>query len=171
MLALTIQTALWLVLAGGDMNWMTELLKKLEGMFATVTYVAYEIVPDAIRAHRRRFKQNPTYRFLNADLAQTVPVEGDILICRDLVNHLTLTDGRRVLSNLLLSRTPLLVVSSDPHVRRNEPLGIVETAADGAGRSRPVDLTKPPFSWRRPSSGNGHLWLWRMRRPRSADMT
>ena len=146
------------------MNWMTELLERLESTFATVTYVAYDIVPDAIRAHRRRFKYKPTYHFHNADLAQTVPVAGDILICRDLVNHLTLADGRRVLSNLLLSRTPLLVVSSDEHVRRNEPLlGPLEAAADGAGRSRPVDLTKPPFSWRRPASGNGHLWVWKMR--------
>jgi hypothetical protein len=147
------------------MNWMTELLEQLEGMFVTVNYRGYDIVPDAIRAHRRRFAHKPNYRFYNADLVSTVPVEGDILLCRDMINHLSLADGRRVLSNLLLSRTPLLLVSSDQreNVRRNEPLGGLEAADESAGRSRAVDLSRPPFSWPRAASGNGHLWLWKMR--------
>lgn len=148
----------------GDMNWVVELLQALEGLFGTVTYHGYDIVPEAIRSHRQRFASKPQWHFHRADLVDAMPVKGDVLLCRDLLNHLSLADGRRVLHNVLMSRTPIIVLSNNQRdVTHNQPLG----AADG-GESRELDVTKPPFSWPRPAWGNGHLWVWRMRPPRTS---
>ena len=144
----------------GDMNWMVELLETLEGEYASVTYHGYDIVPDAIAQHRKRFGRiKPLWHFYHADAVSTVPVRGDLLLCRDLLNHLSLEDGRRVLSNVLMSRTPLLAISNNQRdVRRNEPLVV-----DDGGSSREIDITKPPFGWPRPIQGNGHLFVWNLR--------
>lgn len=140
----------------GDFNWMPALLAALEEKFASVTYHGFDIVPSAIKTLRQRWASRPNYHFHHSDLVESVPAQGDVLICRDLLNHVSLRDGQRVLSNLLASHTPLLVISNNAATNSN-----AASPGDGGG-SRFVDITKAPFNWPRPSSSNGHLSVWSM---------
>ena len=90
-------------------------------------------------------------------------MRGDVLICRDLLNHLPLADGQRVLSNLLLSHTPTLVISNN-----RDALVNVDLQDAKGGDSRKLDIEKSPFRWPKAREGNGHLWLWQRRQVKAA---
>lgn len=137
----------------GDMNWMPELLDQLEKEFA-ITYYGYDIVPQAIRSHRSRFGSHLNWHFSLIDVVGSPPIRGDVLISRDLVNHLPRADIQRVLSNIKATRSPTLVISNNRGARVNEEL------REAGGGSRMINIERPPFNWKRAIAGNGHLWLW-----------
>lgn len=139
----------------GDMNWMPELLGQLEKEFA-VSYYGYDIVPQAINAHRSTFSSHPNWHFLNVDVVKRLPTRGDVLISRDLVNHLPLADVQRALSNIKATHSPTLIISNNRDARVNEEVH------NAGGGSRMLDIERPPFNWKRAIAGsaNGHMWLW-----------
>ena len=87
----------------------------------------------------------------------------DVLICRDLLNHLRLDEAQRVLANLLLSHTPTLIISNNRDASANE-----ELQDDHGPNSRKLDIERSPFGWPKAREGNGHLWLWQRHRVKAA---
>ena len=137
----------------GDMNWMPDLLIQLEKEFS-ITYHGYDIVADLVKAHHSRFSTRRNWHFWNMDVVDATPKSGDILISRDLLNHLPLADAQRVLSNIKATHTPTLIISNNRDVAFNRQL------KDMGGGSHKLNLELPPFNWRTAITGNGHLWLW-----------
>ena len=135
----------------GDMNWMPLMLHKVRRT-CNVTYTGYDIVPDIIESNRQRI---PSERFVEHDIvSQPLPRHTDIIISRDLVNHLNISTIQRVLYNIKATKPKLLLISNNKFQGPNE-----ELFGDG-GASRVIDITKQPFNWPLPMHGNGHMSTW-----------
>ena len=71
-------------------------------------------------------------------------MRGDMVICRDLLNHIPLSDGRRVLRNLIASGTPLIALSNNRGSGLNTD---VDNQGGGGGALRTIDVELSPFGW------------------------
>ena len=89
----------------GDMNWMPTLVNKLESDGITVNYHGYDIVPQLINANKEKFRDRPRYSFTHIDGTKEGAVlsKGDILLSRDVVNHLPIKEDLTLLRNFVKS--------------------------------------------------------------------
>ncbi len=114
----------------GDFFWMREL------DLGEVAYVGADIVPEIVAGNRKRFAA-PGRRFEVLDLTRDPLPAADLLLCRDLLIHLSLADVGRVLTRLRVDGPAWLLLT---HFRDcEENLEIV------SGDFRPVNLCRPPF--------------------------
>jgi hypothetical protein len=77
----------------GDFNWMPMFLEA----WPLVEYRGFDIVPDIIADNRAR---HPAHRFDLLDITREVPPEMDLIICKDLLNHLSHEHVRTALANM-----------------------------------------------------------------------
>lgn len=121
----------------GDCNWMKSLL--VEGIVER--YLGLDIVASLVERNRSE-KAISGVTFAQWDLCQGPPPRSDLVLCRDLVIHLPLSDAQRALANLAASGAPYLVLGSYRGVGRNREIL--------TGQWRPLDLEKRPFGLSRP---------------------
>lgn len=117
----------------GDFNWM----KNVEG---TWNYIGIDIVEEVI-ANNAKLYTTAKRKFVCADATQTPLPHGDIVICREVIFHLSLKSGLNLLTNVAQSATKYLIVTSDP-------VWFNSDCKDGD--HRPLNLRKRPFSLPRP---------------------
>ena len=158
----------------GDMAWMPAVLNDVAKEFpGGITYTGLDIVPEAINGNRDKLGESVDgvddgggrvkYLFQVFDITTTVPPNADLLICRDLVNHLSTADVKRLLKNLRASGTKYLVISNNENPDRNGPGEWGPFAGafrDVGGSSRHVDIRKRPFYFGSPITSNDHLSVW-----------
>ena len=116
----------------GDMNWMGHV--DLIG----VDYLGCDLVPDMIEDNRAKY---PHLAFKVLNLVMDVPRRSDLILCRDLLFHLSDLWALRALANIKASGTRLLLATSFPEVEVNEDIQM-----DRCIRWRPINLCAPPFS-------------------------
>lgn len=115
----------------GDFTWMAHV------KLGDVSYVGADLVPDIVTANNERFgATNRT--FVELDLISSMLPEADLILCRDCLVHLSLSDALSALRNIAGSRITFLLTTTFP----NEP----SNAEIVTGDWRPIDLMKPPFS-------------------------
>lgn len=144
----------------GDFGWMQRV--DLTG----ITYIGADIVPDLVAANAERYA-SPTRRFVTLDLAADPLPAADVLLCRDLLVHLSFTDIRRVLRNVQQAAIPYLLTTTFPGHAVNEDIV--------SGDWRLLNFEHPPFSFPPPqelivegcTEGGGQfadksLGLWRV---------
>lgn len=104
-----------------------------------VQYTGYDIVKSVIEANQLKFA-SPTIKFLHGNAIDIELPEADLLICKDVLMHLTNEDIALFLKQLGKYRHCLITNNIDRYTwsSDNRP---IET-----GRFRPLDLTKPPFN-------------------------
>ena len=145
--------------ACGDMAWMPLLLEELAAeKGCRLNYVGVDIVKDLIDRNAGACESTGKieYRFLHRDLTQSPPPRGDVIFCKDLVNHLVFDDIGRLLAGFNRSgSTWLLITSNEGH--RNVNAEKMEGNA-----SRHINLETAPFHLPRPHWSNGYLSLWRL---------
>jgi len=132
----------------GDMLWMSRFLKTRDD----IDYTGVDIVPDLINSHRKSFATHSTWKFVLTDvvLGGKELFESksafDLILCRQMLQHLYHVDILRVLINLssLASLSPLpvyLLTTSFSGAQFNADL--TDTSAY---RFRYLNLEVPPLS-------------------------
>lgn len=133
----------------GDFHWMGQTLIQ----HPEVEYVGYDIVEPLIA---RNGRMHPGRSFVVLDIVTEVPPRADLILCKDLVNHLYERDVRSALRNMVASGSTWLLITSNTGYENLE----LEMLAPGA--SRELDLAAPPYDLPPPVYGDHYLSLWRL---------
>lgn len=99
-------------------------------------YRGLDSVPALIAANTARYA-SPSATFQVLDLTEAAPPRADLILCRDLLIHLSFRHARRVLANFKRSGSTYLLCSTNPDHPAN--VDIV------TGSFRPLNLRRAPF--------------------------
>lgn len=119
----------------GDFNWMK---------FVDVgdrRYVGYDIVLELIERNTQLFGHTKEFRHLN--LIENVIEMADLIICRDMLAHLTNEQIFKVLKNFKASGSKYILVTNNVDSQENLTI-------NRAGDWRKLNLELPPFNFPRP---------------------
>lgn len=117
----------------GDFNWMSRVIEE-----SSVDYTGADIVKPLTDRLQAEFGR-PGVRFLHMNLITDLHPKVDLVICRDLLFHLSSEDAFSVLNRFVESESRYLLTTT--HVFENgESNREIET-----GDFRPIDLFAPPF--------------------------
>jgi hypothetical protein len=152
--------------ACGDFVWMPLLLDQLKG---AVNYTGCDIVESLLAQHREKY---PQYSFQSLDFVEGKIPEGDLIICREALQHLPIRDIKNALRNFSDSGAKYLLATT--HLRRS---GIRNRRDIRPGRCRDRNLMIPPFNlpnplviyWEPHEERDKFLALWAL--PFSRDLT
>lgn len=136
----------------GDFNWMKDIVYSFE------KYTGCDIVPEMIQDNQKF--ANSIISFKELDLTQDgieIP-EGDLLIVRDVLGHLTLDGGQKAIANILKSKCKYLLTTTwyslnDPnytHENRDNTVTVEANWDRGAAAFYPVCLHSAPFNFPKP---------------------
>ena len=136
----------------GDFNWMKDIVYNFE------KYTGCDIVPEMIQDNQKF--ANSIISFKELDLTQDgieIP-EGDLLIVRDVLGHLTLDGGQKAIANILKSKCKYLLTTTwyslnDPnytHENRDNTVTVEANWDRGAAAFYPVCLHSAPFNFPKP---------------------
>ena len=104
-----------------------------------IDYTGLDIVASVIEADQRRFGA-PNIHFAVADIVRDDLPPADLLIVKDVLQHLSNADIHRFLAQLPRYRHVLLVNGVEPDSLTAEPSELPQ------GLYRPLDPTRPPHS-------------------------
>ena len=137
----------------GDFNWMRQV--DLRG----IDYTGVDIVSGIIQRNQELYG-SPYITFAVVDITRGPLPRADVILCRDALDHLSLRRVRRAIANFKSSGSRYLLATTHPSVQNTDIRN---------GQWRPLDLTKPPFSFSQPlrtivenQSRGKHLGLWRL---------
>lgn len=122
----------------GDWNWM-------QHVDLPVDYVGCDVVRGVIEQNRERY---PHVRFWVLNAITDVPERVDLILCRDLLVHLSYKHGLQVLDNFRRSGSRWLLTTTFPGVTNAE----LPRWHDGWGW-RPIDVESSPYGLDRPIGG------------------
>ena len=80
----------------GDMNYMSKILKRLKKNLK-IKYVGGDIVKNLIINNRKKY---PMYKFIHFDIINDKISKYDLIMVKDLLNHLSFNNIKEVLSNI-----------------------------------------------------------------------
>lgn len=142
----------------GDFNWMSRT------DLSSVSYIGCDYDREHCEAARARMSDPPSFApisrmFIERDAVTGPLPPGDMMLCREFLQHLPNVSVRSVIKNFLASGIPwLLATSHDNELNKD---------IARAGDFRPLNLTAAPFNLPRPSKwiddepGSGRiLGLW-----------
>jgi hypothetical protein len=117
----------------GDLFWFSNLnLKNTE-------YLGFDIVPKLIFNLKTRY---PEHKFQVFDATVSILPRTDLIICRDLLVHLTTEQALRVIKNFTKSGSKFLLTTTFPETGMNQELVVPKV---GVGW-RPLNLAIAPFN-------------------------
>jgi len=120
----------------GDFHWMSSVVLPCD-------YVGTDIVTTVIRRNKDRYSRDGIdFMTLNA-VVDPIPDDVDVVLCREVLFHLSFKDAHKVLLNIRRSKAKFLLVT-----QMDTGVPNVDTYTGGF---RPLDLTKPPFNLPPPS--------------------
>jgi hypothetical protein len=117
----------------GDHGWMSTL------DLSPYDYVGIDIVASLIEENRKKY---PMHRFEVIDACEGPIPDGDLLICRDFLVHLSFADIEKALDNLLAVRGRFIMCTTFPGITKN--VDIV------TGKHRRLNMRLTPFEWPEP---------------------
>jgi hypothetical protein len=133
----------------GDFNWMKEIVYNFE------SYIGGDIVDNAVISNNEKYG-NSKIKFINFDLINDKIPSSDLLIVRDVIGHLPLNDGKKIIKNILMSNCRYLL-STTWAKKTNDGwdkcnINDVNRENEGVdyGRFYPVNLMSPPFNFPNP---------------------
>lgn len=135
----------------GDFTWMATVRLKQD-------YTGADIVTSVIEENTRLY---PNHTFICADATSDQLPQADVVICREVLFHLSFADVRRLISNVQESGATYLLTTSEDSTFINADIR--------SGDYRPINLRKRPFSFPTPLAtiNDGsimptrYLGLWR----------
>jgi len=141
----------------GDFNWMRHV------DMGVCRYTGIDIVKDLIERNTRLFRSS-TRQFQHLNLVDNVIDTVDLIICRDMLAHLTYEQIFTVLRNFKQSGSKYLLVTTGVRVQKNYDMPTT-------GECRFLNLEKAPFNFPRPlalieedvpfeAERGKHLALW-----------
>ena len=136
----------------GDFNWMKDIVYSFE------SYTGCDIVPELISDNQKY--SNSIIKFQEADITQDEIPEADLLIVRDVIGHLSLEDGKKVINNILKSKCKYLLITTwyslndenyaNTHLNKDNDVSVNGNWHRGAAAFYPVCLHSAPFNFPKP---------------------
>ena len=130
----------------GDFHWMKEIVFNFE------SYIGGDIVEEAVKTNNEKYS-NSKIKFINFDLINDEIPESDLLIVRDVIGHLPLDNGKKVIQNILNSKCKYLLSTTwakkinDNWTKCNPSDVDRENEGVDYGRFYPVNLMSSPFNF------------------------
>ena len=115
----------------GDFNWFSKMNLKLD------SYIGGDIIPEIIDRNNTLFK-TPNRQFIKLDLIKDLLPNADILLCRDVLVHLSNAMILEALTNIKKSAITYLLSTTFPECDTNEDIV--------TGDWRIINLEKAPFN-------------------------
>lgn len=122
----------------GDYNWMKEIIDGCD----LELYLGIDIAEGVIEANQKRYARENVI-FMNLDIAEDPLLKADVILCRDVLAHLSYVDIHQVLRNFKKSGAKYLLASSFSAIRENN-LEMI------SGNFRAVNLRVAPFNFPEP---------------------
>ena len=127
----------------GDFHWLSRV------NLAGATYVGVDIVEDCIK-HCARY-ENERRKFLCSDVVNDPLPKADLIICRDVLVHLSYENCRKALANFKASGAKYLLTTTFPkHANRD---------LEGDLIWRPLNLEQAPFNFPKPLRFLQEAWI------------
>jgi hypothetical protein len=120
----------------GDFNWMSHLLPLVK-----IKYIGGDIVKPLIDNLNIKYKSD-RISFLHFDLIREIPPEVDLMICRDLLFHLSFQDTKSVLENYIKSKSTYLLTTTHKNIDSSFINRDILT-----GNFRRIDLFSKPYNF------------------------
>jgi len=92
----------------GTLAWMKLIVNELN----LEKYIGMDIVPDLIKDLQSQYVANKTMQFKQCDIVTDILPEGDLLLCRDCLVHLSNEDIKSFLLNFYNSQIPYLLTTT-----------------------------------------------------------
>ena len=105
-----------------------------------IQYTGFDVVKSVIERNKQRFTA-PNLTFTHADAAFTDLPEADLMVCKDVMQHLTNADIQRLLKQCGKYKHCLITNDVNPDTLSSDN-------ADRVGDYHQLDLTKPPFNFK-----------------------
>jgi len=144
----------------GDMQWMPYVLDAR----SDVVYTGADIVPDLITHHRKKFSRLKNANFIEHDIV-SVPLNHsyDIVLVRDLLQHLWMVDAVMALKRISESGSKFLLATTFPDTVVNMDVD----KNDLGGRKSSYNLEQLPFSLESPVCSSydwnmEYISLWKL---------
>lgn len=122
----------------GDFTWM-------QHVGLGVEYTGIDVVQSVISANQAAFASSAQH-FYCMDAVEDALPRADVVLCREVLFHLSLADIKRLVNNVKLSGARYLVATSDTCTDFNADIR--------TGDYRPLNLQRRPFHFPRPQ-----MWL------------
>lgn len=119
----------------GDFNWMRMVDLPCE-------YIGADIVNDIIKQNQRRYSTEGRSFIVLDGTAESFPSGIDVILCREVLFHLSFKDASALLKNVKSSDARIFVATNITGVHEN-----IDTFTGGF---RPIDLCLPPFNFPAP---------------------
>jgi len=98
----------------GDYNWMKEVKLGCK-------YIGTDIVKSVVEENISKY-QNDKITFLHSNAIEEKIPEGQIVLCRDVLFHLSFEDGKKLIENIKQSNAKYLVTTSHKEMTVNEDI-------------------------------------------------
>jgi len=121
----------------GDWNWMQHIA------LSNIDYIGYDIIEELIVINNLKFSK-PNINFEVLDILSAIPRKSDLLICRDLLFHLSLEQQAAAIENIRASGSTYLMTTTFPWIEKNKELTKEELAVQWGWRM--INVEKPPFN-------------------------
>ena len=128
----------------GDFTWM-------QHVDLGADYIGIDIVQAVITANRDAFA-SPDRHFYCMDAVEEALPEADVVLCREILFHLSFADINRLLRNVKCSGARYLIATSDTCTDFNANIR--------TGDYRPLNLQRRPFRFRRRKPGYPMTPCW-----------
>lgn len=115
----------------GDFNWMKEIVPQFD-----CEYVGGDVVRDLIEENQRKYGSDRV-RFQHLDIVNGVVPESDLVMCREVLFHLSFSDIRKALQNFIDSGARFVLVTTNPTVIKNKDIS--------SGDVRELNFELAPF--------------------------
>lgn len=107
--------------------------------WGNIQYFGYDVVKSIIDRNQQLY-QTPTIQFFQANGVSDDLPEADLIVCKDVLQHLSNADIQVFLGQLYKYKHCLITNDVDPKTLTSKNRDIV------CGETHTVDLTKPPFN-------------------------
>lgn len=105
-----------------------------------VSYIGFDVVKSVIESNQKKYA-NENIQFVHADILKTDLPQADLLLCKDVLQHLTIEDILSILSQF--SKFKYCIIQNDIAFEHGDPNHNKQIER---GKGRTLDLTKPPFN-------------------------
>ena len=118
----------------GDWTWMQHIKLPCK-------YIGVDIVPSVIEENRVKFKIN-NVRFEVLDAVESPLPSSDVILCREVIFHLSLADAKKLLKNITMSNAQFFIATTDTEASMNADIQ--------TGDFRNINLQLKPFNFSAP---------------------
>ena len=125
----------------GDCNWIRNIFRN-----SKVKYLGLDIVPELINKNKIKYKDKKNLNFKILDLTTNTIPAADLIICRDLLFHLSFQDGKKFLRNLSKSKYKYFLTTSHSNGIKNDFENLKDIKS---GDFRRINIFKKPYNFKK----------------------